>query len=175
MVTNCIRWGACILIGFTFVAPVPPPIPEPVEVQPLPPNPCNPPPCGANAQCSVVSGQAQCVCLANMIGTAPNCRPECVLSSDCSANRACVNKKCVDPCPGACGVNAECRVVNHKPVCLCTAGHTGDAFNGCRPLPVVGKVYFRSHRFSEQLWVLFITCYVYQIVVSRRNSQGILL
>ena len=75
-----------------------------------------------------------------MIGSAPNCRPECILNSDCPASSACVNQKCVDPCPGTCGSNSECRVVNHSPVCSCATGYTGNAFNDCRPVPVVGKM-----------------------------------
>ncbi len=108
-------------------------------LRPLPPNPCTPSPCGPNSQCQVVSGQAQCGCVPNMIGSVPNCRPECVLSSDCPSNSACINQKCVDPCPGTCAQNADCRVVNHSPVCNCATGYTGDAFSNCRPIPAVGK------------------------------------
>lgn len=36
------------------------------------------------------------------------CRPECVLSSDCPSDKACIRNKCKDPCPGVCGLNAEC-------------------------------------------------------------------
>ena len=110
-------------------------------LRPLPPNPCSPHPCGPNSQCTVVAGQAQCGCLANMIGTAPNCRPECIVSSDCPSNSACINQRCVDPCPGSCSANADCRVVNHSPVCSCIDGYQGDAFRDCRPVPVVGKVF----------------------------------
>lgn len=44
---------------------------------------------------------------------------------------ACINRKCRDPCPGSCGVNAECRVVSHTPICMCKNGYTGDAFLYC--------------------------------------------
>ena len=59
------------------------------------------------------------------------CRPECVVSSECSLNKACINEKCVDPCPGTCGQNARCNVVNHNPICSCLPGYTGDSFIGC--------------------------------------------
>lgn len=75
-----------------------------------------------------------------MIGTSPNCRPECILGSDCPSTSACVNQKCVDPCPGTCGSNSDCRVVNHSPICTCASGYTGNAFDNCRPIPVVGKI-----------------------------------
>jgi len=122
-----------------LIAPVPNPVVEEATLSPLPPNPCNPPPCGPNSQCQVVSGQAQCSCLTNMIGSAPNCRPECTVSTDCPSNHACINQKCVDPCPGSCALNTNCRVVNHSPVCGCIEGYTGDAFSSCRPIAAVGK------------------------------------
>ena len=78
--------------------------------------------------------------MGNMIGSSPNCRPECLLGSDCPSNQACVNQRCVDPCPGTCASNSDCRVVNHSPVCSCAAGFTGNAFSDCRPTPVVGKM-----------------------------------
>ena len=129
-----------ILNIYYFVAAViRPPIPEETRPPPLPSNPCNPPPCGANAICQVVSGAAKCQCMPNMIGTAPNCRPECIVSSDCPSAQTCVNRKCVDPCPGSCGTNAVCRVVNHTPLCNCADGFTGDAFSSCQPVPIKGK------------------------------------
>jgi hypothetical protein len=60
------------------------------------------------------------------------CRPECVVSSECSLNKACLNEKCGDPCPGTCGQNARCNVVNHNPICSCSSGYTGDPFIGCK-------------------------------------------
>jgi hypothetical protein len=65
------------------------------------------------------------------IGTPPSCRPECVVSADCPQDKACLNQKCKDPCPGTCGQNARCQVVNHNPICSCPPGHTGDPFNRC--------------------------------------------
>lgn len=123
-----------------ILAPILNPVVEEGTLPPIPPNPCNPTPCGPNSQCQVVSGQAQCGCQANMIGSAPNCRPECIISSDCPSSLTCVNQKCQDPCPGTCGSNSECRVVNHSPVCTCASGFTGNAFSDCRPIPVVGKM-----------------------------------
>lgn len=43
----------------------------------------------------------------------------------------CVQNKCQDPCPGTCGQNAECWVVNHHPLCTCRSGFTGDPFIAC--------------------------------------------
>lgn len=46
-----------------------------------------------------------------------------------------MQNKCKDPCPGTCGQNAQCDVVNHIPMCSCPSGFTGNAFVTCRPTP----------------------------------------
>jgi len=86
-------------------------------VQPVrrPTDPCQPTPCGPNSQCRDQNGVAVCSCLVGYIGSPPNCRPECVVNSDCSALTACKSQKCIDPCPGVCAPSADCRVINHSP------------------------------------------------------------
>lgn len=97
-----------------------------------PRNPCNPSPCGANAICKERNGVGSCACVPDYFGDPyTGCRPECVTNSDCDRSRACVNNKCVDPCPGTCGLNAECRVINHSPSCTCIIGYTGDPTRVC--------------------------------------------
>lgn len=98
-------------------------------------NPCQPSPCGPNSQCREVNGQPVCSCLKEYIGSPPACRPECTSSSECPTDKACVNRKCVDPCPGVCGQNAQCQVRNHSPICSCNDGFTGDAFTRCFRIP----------------------------------------
>jgi len=39
--------------------------------------------------------------------------------------------KCKDPCPGTCGLNAQCNVVSHSPQCYCYPGYIGDPFTQC--------------------------------------------
>lgn len=99
-------------------------------------DPCVPSPCGLNAQCRVINQQASCSCLSNYFGSPPNCRPECTINADCSSNLACMNEKCRDPCPGACGVSALCSVVAHTPICSCPSGYMGDPFTACTPKPL---------------------------------------
>lgn len=101
--------------------------------------PCIPSPCGPNSQCREVDNHAVCSCLPNYIGSAPNCRPECVVSSECAQDKACLNKKCQDPCPGTCGQNARCQVVSHNPICSCSPDFTGDPFVRC--VPKISKIY----------------------------------
>lgn len=96
---------------------------------------CVPSPCGPNSKCQVVGETPVCSCLQNYIGRAPNCRPECTTNSECSRALACVNERCVDPCPGTCGSNAICSVNNHQPTCRCVDQYTGDPFSVCSPIP----------------------------------------
>lgn len=109
---------------------------QPITVIVRPPiladeNPCVPSPCGQNANCRIKEGHPVCSCLPNYIGRPPSCRPECMVHSDCSSSLACINERCSNPCLGACGPNAECRVQSHIPRCTCAGGYTGDPFSGC--------------------------------------------
>lgn len=97
----------------------------------LPQNPCEPSPCGPNSVCRVTNGHAVCSCQPNFLGSPPSCRPECVVSSECPQNQACISQKCQDPCPGTCGIDARCQVVNHNPICSCPPHFTGDPFVQC--------------------------------------------
>jgi len=93
-------------------------------------DPCNPSPCGPNAQCN----NGVCTCLSEYQGDPyTGCRPECVLNDDCPRNKACIKNKCKDPCPGICGQNAICDVYNHIPMCRCPEGMQGNAFVFCSP------------------------------------------
>lgn len=114
---------------FYFVAP--PPVIEKEEYR----NPCVPSPCGQNAECRDINGSPSCSCLPTYLGSPPNCRPECTVNSDCPSHQACIRQKCMDPCPGSCGVGALCNVLNHTPICTCPAGYTGDPFTICNPAP----------------------------------------
>lgn len=98
---------------------------------PVPSNPCIPNPCGSNALCKDNNGLATCSCMLDFFGSPPNCRPECTVNSECDSSKSCVRQKCIDPCVGACGQNAECRVVNHAPICSCRQGFEGDPFIRC--------------------------------------------
>lgn len=72
------------------------------------PSPCANSPCGANAICKERNGVGSCACLPEYYGDPyTGCRPECVQNSECDQTKACVNNKCVDPCPGVCPPNAS--------------------------------------------------------------------
>ena len=109
-------------LSFLFVAI------EPVVAE----DPCDPNPCGPNSlPPQQIGDRCHCTCMPEMIGSPPNCRPECVVNSDCSQELACISRKCQDPCPGLCGINAYCRVRSHVPICVCNQGYQGDPFSRC--------------------------------------------
>lgn len=135
---------------------------------PVETDPCNPSPCGFNAQCN----NGVCTCLPEYQGDPyEGCRPECVLNNDCPFNKACVRNKCKDPCPGTCGLNAECTVSNHAPVCNCLPGYTGNPLSSCH-LPQPSKTSFLSHFYSYVnlvLYRLFLISYLPTVVHDNVN------
>ena len=131
------------------------------------PTPCIPSPCGSNAVCREQNGAGSCVCLPDYVGNPyEGCRPECVLNTDCSSNRACIRNKCQDPCPGTCGQNADCQVVNHLPSCTCRPGYTGDPFRFCNILPPERKMKNYSVYFKAD--ILYYVCI--EKILSSNNS-----
>lgn len=100
----------------------------------LPQNPCQPTPCGPNSQCRDINNVAVCTCVPGFLGNPPTCHPECTVNSDCPRNRACSNQKCIDPCPGACGINTRCATVNHSPICSCAPHYTGNPLINCQTI-----------------------------------------
>lgn len=111
-------------------------------------NPCVPSPCGPYSNCRIINRHAVCSCEKNYIGSPPTCRPECTISAECPQDKACINYKCQNPCPGTCGLNARCQVINHNPICSCSAGHTGDPFARC--IQEISKLFsYQLNRFSH--------------------------
>lgn len=101
---------------------------DPFAEADIPSDPCNPSPCGTNAECS----NGVCNCRLDYVGNPYElCQPECVINDHCPSNRACIRNKCADPCAGTCGQNAVCDVFNHVPMCSCPPGMSGNAFVFC--------------------------------------------
>lgn len=125
--------------GDAFVSCIPKPLPKP-EIK----DPCYPNPCGPNARCD----NGICTCYPEYQGDPyRECRPECLLNTDCPRDKACINQKCKDPCPGICGQNAECSVFNHYPSCACIEGYAGDPFVICTKITCKYRWFFSSHCF----------------------------
>lgn len=97
-------------------------------------DPCLLSPCGKNAICTAVDGIAKCTCIPPFVGNPyiDGCEAECIVNRDCESHLACFNQHCRDPCPGVCGANAHCEVINHLPMCSCLPGYTGDPFRACK-------------------------------------------
>uniref|UniRef100_A0A6A7FWN7 Neurogenic locus notch homolog protein 3-like n=1 Tax=Hirondellea gigas TaxID=1518452 RepID=A0A6A7FWN7_9CRUS len=96
-------------------------------------NPCRQGACGDGALCNVANGRAICTCPQYYLGNPHSrCYPECTEHEACRSYQACYQLKCVDPCVGACGTGADCRVERHKPICSCPKGYTGHPFESCR-------------------------------------------
>lgn len=96
-------------------------------------------PCQLPSRCEVVSPTASpmktmlCICPEGYVSSGSGtCKPTevlrdiggCITDSDCSADTACINNVCRNPC--TCGENAECRIKDHKPVCSCRQGFDGN-------------------------------------------------
>lgn len=62
---------------------------------------------------------------------------ECNSDNDCPNEKACINLQCVNPCSlrGACGENALCRAILHKPRCSCPQCYVGMPHTSCQPDP----------------------------------------
>ncbi|GFR23990.1 papilin, partial [Trichonephila clavata] len=58
----------------------------------------------------------------------------CTSHSDCSSTQVCFKNQCQFACRlGMCGIDAECRVINHVAQCRCPPGYKGDPHVRCRP------------------------------------------
>uniref|UniRef100_A0A0K8UI27 Stabilin-2 n=1 Tax=Bactrocera latifrons TaxID=174628 RepID=A0A0K8UI27_BACLA len=94
---------------------------------------CHGNPCGVNAICQDAGGRPVCSCPPGHSGnplTACN-RGECLDNIDCRGDLQCKDNRCVNPCVGACGLNANCEPKNHVAVCSCPTGYRGDPFTSC--------------------------------------------
>lgn len=146
---------------------------DPKAYLPLPrDDPCRPSPCGLYATCNEIQSHPICACLPGYLGAPPDCHPECMIDAQCSFDKACINQKCVDPCPGICGLNAMCRAINHNPICNCLPRYNGDPFDRCLLIPEPSKLnlpllfefFFESLEHWENL-------NIFRRIFSSRNSN----
>lgn len=101
-------------------------------------SPCEPNPCGIYSICREDNQRPVCSCMTNMLGAPPHCHPQCVLNTECKQNEVCINQRCEDACrSNPCGINSDCRVISHTPICSCKQGYEGDAFTGCVQIHIV--------------------------------------
>lgn len=110
-------------------------------------------PCGVGAVCRVVDlaemRTVVCECPPGYTGSAnEECVEEeeeertgegCQYDADCPFFQACVGGHCSDPCGDACAPGAECKVINHRPVCYCPPGYTGTGYDRCSPVGCIAN------------------------------------
>lgn len=101
----------------------------------------------------MINQQPVCSCIPGFIGRPPTCRPECITSTECPLNQACSNQKCIDPCPGSCGIESVCQVVNHHPICMCKPGYTGDPFVKCS---IIGNIITYGNKWKKLIEVILV-------------------
>lgn len=93
--------------------------------------------CGQDALCRASDRRKLCVCPDGYQGDPLiKCVPyECQSDDDCESNKKCsVDGACRNPCleHKACGLNAQCRVVERKPHCTCPPGYIGNGLIECK-------------------------------------------
>lgn len=120
------------------------------------------PDCGSNAEC--ISGQ--CRCKSNYFGSPPFCKPECTSSGECPWHLTCLNRRCVDPCPGACGGNARCTPSAHEPRCDCPPSMTGNPLILCSPIERIRKIN------STQKTPLILLCFFNYCCIQNHKYIG---
>ncbi|KAI9586461.1 hypothetical protein GQX74_002308 [Glossina fuscipes] len=62
---------------------------------------------------------------------------QCKVDTDCPSEKSCEQGHCIDPCTlrGACGANALCKTVLHRPRCSCPSCFIGRPQVECKPDP----------------------------------------
>ena len=110
-------------------------------------DPCQFENCGINAECSVRNHKATCKCRPGYKGNPyERCRQyECLSDPECSDYLACRNEKCVDPCDD-CSINADCTARNHRAICECRIGYTGNPYGSVCSKSKAHQSYFLSFK-----------------------------
>lgn len=101
--------------------------------------------CGRNAECTARSHAPDCECKEGFFGDPKSgCRKiECSTDAECSNDKTCDDHMCKIACliGEPCGENALCTTENHKQVCHCQPGFTGnprlrcDVVDFCKDAP----------------------------------------
>lgn len=91
---------------------------------------------GDNAECRVRDHKPVCSCAAGYDGNPEiRCVPMgCRADSECAGTHTCRNRQCVPACGAGdrpCGERAQCYGINHRAVCECPAGLSGNPLQSC--------------------------------------------
>ena len=92
-------------------------------------------PCGGDAECTGIGHKAICTCPVGLEGDPyVTCTTvECRADADCPPDRACLNKRCENPCSieNPCDDSSECKVNDHVVDCTCPPGFRGSRGTAC--------------------------------------------
>lgn len=98
-------------------------------------NPCEGA-CGVGAICRAADHRALCLCPDGYRGEpSVSCKSyECDTDDDCDSEQHCFEKSCRNPCliEGACGQDAQCRVIGHRAHCTCPPDFFGNPSVRCQ-------------------------------------------
>jgi hypothetical protein len=96
-------------------------------------DPCN---CGPHSVCRIKDHKPVCSCEQGYEGN-----PEiecikigCTSNEECSGQHVCQNRQCIPVCASdgtSCGILAQCSGINHRAICECAPGLTGDPSSSC--------------------------------------------
>ena len=74
----------------------------------------------------------------------------CQNNDDCDASNSCINQLCAKSCSlSMCGANSDCFIHQHRPVCICPPGTSGDPLQKCYSLEI--DVVTTKRPISEEL------------------------
>lgn len=91
--------------------------------------------CSRNADCTARNHNAFCSCKDGFVEDSDGiCRRiECEKDNDCSTDKYCEKNICKLACQSGktCGEKAVCTIENHRAVCYCQPGYSGDPYQQC--------------------------------------------
>ena len=88
----------------------------------------------------------------------------CVGNTDCPNELSCLEQKCTNPCNlNPCGINTQCQVMSHRPICSCLPGYNGDPFNTGCTLTDSGIFCFKMNIFIVQFFNLISIIYLISV------------
>ena len=94
-------------------------------------------PCVVSAECFGEDHEARCRCPQGMVGDpyTDRCRPKtCDNDDDCPMEHMCLDGQCKAACDQVtCGRNAQCKPQDHRPLCFCPIGTSGNPSVLCLP------------------------------------------
>ncbi len=79
----------------------------------------------------------------------------CSSDDECPSFQACVSRSCVNPCTtnNPCSQSARCSVTNHRALCTCPPGTTGDPYTQCVPSKLLSLVILSQQSYFQMIYL----------------------